>query len=285
MGQDRFRDRLPWVVIALLVLPTAAAGLLEPAIYDGLVEPAYIPGAYSQDAVSVVAAAGLLWLAVVARADRPKLMIVALGVLGYFFYAYGIYTIERVYNSLYLLYMAVFALSFWGAVYGAIGLVRRWPRASLPRGVRLTSASGAMLQPLLFYPLWIAMLLPLMSSREQIQSVYSVFILDLCFIMPAFLLLSLGVFRGRTPGLVLLPSAYVLGFTLIFSLAAAELAKGRFGAAFEPVPFWQSLLLSGLFLVLGLMHLTRLVIGTRNADRQGSGQDCRKLRPQGQKDS
>lgn len=42
---------------------------------------------------------------------------------------------------------------------------------------------------------------------------------------------------------------------------------------------------SGLFLVLGLMHLTWLVIDTRNADRHGSGQDGRRFPSQGQKDS
>ena len=69
---------------------------------------------------------------------------------------------------------------------------------TLPRALRIVSAAGALLQPLIFYPLWIAMLLPLMSARNQFDSLYSVFILDLCFIMPAFLLLAVLTFSpGR----------------------------------------------------------------------------------------
>ncbi|MEO3934454.1 hypothetical protein WMO79_16790 [Micrococcaceae bacterium Sec7.4] len=75
-----------------------------------------------------------------------------------------------------------------------------WPvRARLPQGIRVLSASGALLQPLIFYPLWIGMLLPLMRNGDQIDSLYFVFILDLCFVMPAFLILAVLTFRSRWP--------------------------------------------------------------------------------------
>ena len=114
--------------------------------------------------------------------------------MGYLFYGYGIYAIERVYNSLYLNYLAIFGLATWLLVLGAIDVVRRTAgSATLPRPFRRISAAGALLQPLIFYPLWIGMLIPVMVNREQIDSLYSIFILDLVFIMPAFLLVG-----GRT---------------------------------------------------------------------------------------
>lgn len=112
----------------------------------------------------------------------------------------------------------------------------------------------------MFYPLWIGMLLPLMAARQKIETIYSVFILDLCFIMPAFLVLAVAAFRGRKIGLLLLPAAYVLGFALIFSLAAAEPAKELFGARFDPVAFGAWLALSVFFFVLGAVHLFRLKV-------------------------
>ena len=63
--------------------------------------------------------------------------------------------------------------------------------------------------------------------------------------------------------MLLLPSIYVLGFTLIFSLAVGELVKPPFGATLSPAAFWPALSLSLLFLVLGALHLSKLRLGER----------------------
>lgn len=255
-----FLNRLLWAVAGLLALAAAATGLWLPGIYNRVVAADLIPGAYSQDLLSVAAGLALLYLSYAAGPQRAKYQIVALGLLGYLFYAYGIYVIERTYNGLYLLYMAVFAVSFWAMVTAGATMDRGAPSVSLPRALRLVSAAGAILQPLIFYPLWIGMLLPLMRSGERIDSLYSIFILDLCFIMPGFLILSFLTYRGRRTGLLLLPALYVLGFTLIFSLAVGELVKPLFGAVPGLAALLPAVGLSGLFLVLGSLHLAKLQV-------------------------
>jgi hypothetical protein len=258
--------RALWAATGLLALAAALWGVADPGIYSGVVTPDLIPGAYSQDLISVAASIALIFLAVSAGPGRARSHILALGLLGYLFYAYGIYVIERTYNGLYLVYMAIFALAFWTLTAAATGL-RQDPRVpSLPRALRIVSASGALLQPLIFYPLWIAMLLPLMGSRNQIDSLYSVFILDLCFIMPAFLLLAVLTFRSRPLGLLLLPALYVLGFTLIFSLALGELVKPLFAAETNFQALWLSLALSTFFAILGSLHLRKLEIPAQPLD-------------------
>lgn len=137
-------------------------------------------------------------------------------------------------------------LSFWALIYAGTTFGKETRAAALPRTLRLASAAGALLQPLIFYPLWIAMLLPLMRTGEQIDSLYSIFILDLCFIMPAFLILSILIFRSHKLGLILLPALYILGFTLIFSLAIGEIVKPLFNAALSPPALWPAVLLSML---------------------------------------
>ncbi|GGH93991.1 hypothetical protein ACFFGR_09575 [Arthrobacter liuii] len=251
-------NRLLWAVAGLLALAAASTGVWRPEIYEHVVARDLIPGAFSQDLLSVAAGLGLLYLSYAATLYRTRHQIVALGLLGYLFYAYGIYVIERTYNGLYLIYMAVFAVSFWGIALAGATMDRNSPSASLPTAPRLASASGAILQPLIFYPLWIGMLLPLMRTGEQIDSLYSVFILDLCFIMPGFLVLSLLTYRNHRAGLLLLPALHVLGFTLMFSLAVGELVKPLFGAAPSLAALLPALALSGLFLVLGILHLARL---------------------------
>lgn len=263
--------RLAWVLTALLAIVASGPGVVVPGVYSGLIEEPFLPGAFSQDAISLGAALALLVLAWAARDSGPKLEIVVLGLLGYLAYAYGIYIIERVYNWLYLVYMAIFSIAFWALVYQVVALCRRTVHVDLPKGVRLASASGALLQPLMFYPLWIGMLVPLMAARMKIETIYSVFILDLCFIMPAFLILAVAAFRGRKAGVLLLPAAYVLGFALILSLAAAEPAKALFGARFDPAAFVAWLALSLLFLVLGAVHLSRMrIVQVRSKGSQGS---------------
>ena len=247
-----------WVLTGLLTLPAAIAGLWRPGIYRDIVREDLIPGAYSQDLISAAAAIGLLFFALTRHSARAKPQIVVLGLLGYLFYAYGVYVIERAYNGFYLAYMAIFALSFWSLVCAGRSLRTDSFRPTLSLKLRLASATGALLPPLIFYPLWIAMLLPLMNSGEQIDSLYSIFILDLCFIMPAFLILSVQTYRSRTVGLILLPALYILGYTLIFSLALGEAVKPLFGAPLNPASLLSSLALSLFFLVLGTLHLLRL---------------------------
>ncbi|MDN4644545.1 hypothetical protein [Arthrobacter sp. PsM3] len=272
MGRSRWPVRGLWILTGALTLPAAVTGLLVPGIYRGVVAAELLPGAVSQDLMSAAAGITLPVLAFAARRGQAKAQIAALGILGYLFYAYGIYSIERTYNGFYLLYLAVFALSFWGMVYTALELRADGPRrARLPRGIRVLSAAGALLQPLIFYPLWVAMLLPLMRTGEQIDSLYSVFILDLCFIMPAFLILAVGTFRRRWPGLVLMPALYLLGFTLIFSLALGELFKPQFGVPVSALSLWSSVLLSALFLVLGGLHLWKLELDSSGVVTQRRG--------------
>lgn len=258
--------RALWAATGVLALGAAAPGVAVPGIYPGIVAPDLIPGAYSQDLISVAASAALIILALRVGHGRAKAQILARGLLGYLFYAYGIYVIERTYNGLYLVYMAIFTLSFWALVGAAASIHRDLEAPSLPRSLRIFSASGALLQPLIFYPLWIAMLLPLMSTGNQIDSLYSIFILDLCVIMPAFLLLAVLTYRSHPIGLLLLPALYVLGFTLIFSLALGELVKPLFGMNTNHQAFWLSFALSAFFGILGIFHLLKLKLPTRPAE-------------------
>jgi multisubunit Na+/H+ antiporter MnhF subunit len=262
-------NRLLWTVTAVLAFFAASWGVLSPAIYLHVVAPKLLPGALAQDIISVIAAIALLALSSRQPPHRVKDQIVALGLLGYLFYSFGIYVIERAYNGLYLVYLAIFALAFWSLVVAGTSLRRQiLARASLSRTTRLVSASGAILQPAIFYPLWIGMLLPLMSSGEKIDSLYSIFILDLCFIMPAFLVLGVMTYRNRSLGLVLLPAMFILGFTLIFSLALGELVAPLFGGEIEIGSLMMSLALSFLFLALGVVHLARLRVDAVSFDRR-----------------
>jgi hypothetical protein len=257
--------RVGWLIAGVLSLVTAAWGILDSDLYRGLIAPATLPGALSQDIISLLAGLALCRLAV-RRQIGPKSMLVGLGLLGYLFYGYGIYVIERVYNVLYLNYLALFGLAAWLLVLGAIGLVRQTGhRSSIRRRFARIAGTGALLQPLVFYPLWIGMLIPLMLHRNQIDSLYSIFILDLVFIMPAFLLLAVGLFRDRGWAVVLAPVIFVLGAVLMFSLALGELMKPAFGSSITLAGLMPPSLLTALFVVLVVAYLRRLRVHDNDA--------------------
>ena len=121
-----------------------------------------------------------------------------LGILGYLFYAYGIYVIERVYNVLYYFYLAIFGLSFWSIVYGIASIRQEiLQKVELSRLIRNISAGFSLFVALVFNALWIIQLLPLIKTGEKIEFLYSINILDLCFIMSTFMISVSWLSRKR----------------------------------------------------------------------------------------
>lgn len=253
-------NRVIWAVAGLLAVVVASLGIANPAIYDGLVTDPILPGVFTQDLLAVPAGLLLLWLAARTRSEAALVApLVAMGTLGYFFYAYGIYTIERVYNWVYPAYMALFALGFWGIVYGAVSLRRRnFDVLRLPNWLRRASVGYLFFNAVVFCALWMANLIPLMREHRKIEMTYSIFILDLCFIMPAFVMVGVMVLRGQTLGRLAIPPLAIAGFAILFPLGLAE--------ALKPVVYGtpMEMGMGGMYTVLSVVFLG-LAIGTLRA--------------------
>lgn len=100
-----------WCIVASLALFASIAGVSNLSIYEKVVSKDLMPAVLTPDLLTVVSSVLVLGLVFFKR-DNYKIQIIILGILGYFFYNYGVYVIERIYNNLYLIYMAIFALSF-----------------------------------------------------------------------------------------------------------------------------------------------------------------------------
>lgn len=237
----------------LLAAIAAAAGVISPSLYHGLIPASLLPGAYGQDLVTALTGTTLVALTVAPRRG-PRRELVELGLLAYLAYADGIFVIERMYNPLYLGYLAVFALAVWTIVLAA----RSIPvDAGVPTSwARIVCSVGALLQPLVFVPLWIVALVPLMAERRQIDSLYSVYILDLGFVMPAFLVTAVLLLRRLPSGSLLAPPMFVLGTVLIGSLAVSALVGPVFGIPTTGESLLPSAVLAVLFAVLTTVSLT-----------------------------
>ena len=97
-----------------------------------------------------------------------------------------------------------------------------------------------------------------MQASDKIEFLYSVYILDLCFIMPAFVIVGIKALRKARLGLLLIPAIFILGFTLIFSLAVSEMVKPLYDLNISAGGLVQPLVLAILFLVLAILHVQKL---------------------------
>ena len=267
MVQNLGTNKILWLLTALLSLSAALVGVLSPGIFSKVISTDIMPGVFGQDMMTIVASVIILLLAIRVKKEDSKKQIVILGILGYLFYAYGIYVIEQVYNVLYYLYLVIFGLSFWSMVYGVAKI--RWEvlqKVQVPRLMRNVSAGFSLFVALVFNILWIVQLLPLIQTGEKIEFLYSVYILDLCFIMPAFVIIGIMTVKKVGLGLLLIPAMFILGFTLIFSLAVSEVVKVLYDSTIDIAGLGPSLALSILFLVLAALHLRKLKISGERLD-------------------
>ena len=252
--------RIHWFIIAVLMGVVSVCGIVDPSIYTGVVSAELIPAAVGQDIISLVAAVLLFLLTLLIKPNQVKGQVVAIGIVGYVFYGYGIYVIEQVYNMWYLVYVVIWALSFWNLIY-ILATVDTSPLKSfvIPTWSRRTSIAIALLQPLVFIPMWVFALIPLIQTGDRVEYLFSIYIIDLVWVMPAFLILAWLLYKNHKTGIVFLPALFIVGFGIIFSLVVSELVKPFFGAVIKYDALWQSTVLSMLFLFATISHLRSIV--------------------------
>lgn len=260
MTFDIRTNRVLWLLTAALTLIAAAIGLARPSIYEPVVRNDIIPGVFTQDILAVVAALVLMSLALVADAHHFRKAIICFGVLGFIFYAYGIYVIEQIYTSLYPLYLALFGMSLFSLIYGLVSIKSPPHKGlTLPAWLRIGSAGFAVFVAVIFNLIWLGQLLPLLRTADRIEYTFSVYIIDLALIMPAFLISAILALQDRLLGLVGLPGLFIVGVGILSPLALAELIKpARYGMPMDSASLGLFGILATLFLALVSIYLTRL---------------------------
>ena len=252
-------NKILWLLVSCLSLISALTGVFNPNIYSKVISNNILPGVIAQDAITIIVGLLLLFLCWKTNEAELKKQIIAISLLGYLFYAYGIYVIERLYNSFYLLYMAIFALSFWSIVYGLSHInsdVLQNLRAS--KLVRYLSAGYLVFIALLFYPKWMGELFPLMQTGEKLDFLYSIFILDMVFVLPASIIIAILIIQRKALGMILAPLFFFKGFTLLFSVGLGEIFKPFYNQTFNPGEAAFYLILSVVFLALALLILWKI---------------------------
>lgn len=253
-------NRVVWLVTAIGALIAAAGGLANPAMYEAVVSREIMPGVFTQDLVVALAALLMLVIAITFGGSGVARPIIQFGILGFFFYAYGIYAIEQVYTSLYPLYLAVLALSVYGLALGLASLrTPFWSRLSVPNWMRYVAAAYAIFIAIMFNFIWLGQLQPLIQNADRIEYTFSVYVIDLSFIMPAMAIAGILALRRHALGIVSLPALFILGAGILSPLAIAELIKpARYGLTTNTGDLLLFGILSLIFLALTAVYLARL---------------------------
>jgi hypothetical protein len=257
-------NKILWFLNGLLALLAAVVGVANLDIYDGVVGSEILPGVLSQDILTILAALLLLFLTFRSRDGAAREQIVILGILGYIFYAYGIYAIEQVYNSLYFLYLALLGLSFYTLIYSVASIHRQLLlQVAVSDRVRRLGVGYSLFIAIFFSLIWVMQLVPLLQTGDRIDNLHSIFILDLSFIMPAFAILAIMAARKQGLGLLLTPALYVLGATLLFPVGLGELFRPYFDGAVNTADAALFLGISALFLIMAIVYLRALTFPGR----------------------
>ncbi|MDW7675781.1 MAG: hypothetical protein SCK28_14725 [Bacillota bacterium] len=252
-------NKILWMIIAVLSLIAALLGVVNPSIYNGLASNEVMPGVLSQDLMTILASITVIILVSIMKESDSKKQVVILGIIGYIFYAYGIYVIEIFYNSLYLLYMAIFGLSFYTLIFNVASVRQEMlQEVNIPKIIRNVSVGFSLFIPLLFYPMWISHLMPLMETGTKIENLYSIYILDMAFILPLFIVISIMALKNKGLGLLLIPTLFIKGFTLLFSVAVGTMLKPMYHQTGDVGEMMLYLSISFAFLILTVVYFRKL---------------------------
>lgn len=246
-----------------LALVAAVAGLVNPGMYDPVVPVEIMAGVFAQDLVVALGALLIIGLTAGMRAPDVRRTIVVAGILGFFFYAYGIYGIEQVYTPLYVLYLAVWAASTYTLALALVGLdYAAIESRGVPRAVRVAAAAYGIVIAVMFNALWIGQLVPLIQTADRIEYLFSVYVIDLVFVMPAFVIAAVLAIRERPLGIAALPALFVVGVGILSPLAVAEALKGpRYGLPVDTGSLALFGILAAVFLISTVVYLVALGAG------------------------
>ncbi|HNT77036.1 MAG TPA: hypothetical protein PKH77_18655 [Anaerolineae bacterium] len=222
------------LLIGLLTLGAAGAGVFIPGFYDGIVDPRYATGTITADVVSLISVPLLglcVWLA---RRGSLVARMAWIALVVYLGYAYATYAFDRLYTVFFLAYVAIFSLS---CIVG-VSLLARLDVAQLAEAtrempLRRVTAGFLVFTGLVLY----AIELPILLARipGEIQSGGTPFmVLDMALVAPLSILTGIWLWQRQPWGAALTGIFLIKAITLMSGFLAADYIDWFAGRPMEP---------------------------------------------------
>lgn len=253
------KNKKLWLIVASLSLVAAVIGVFNQDIYSKVISDEVLPGVISQDIITIIISSILLFFSLKLKDINIKEQIISLSFIAYLIYGYGIYVIEQIYSPLYILYVAIVALSFWSLVYSLINIREEISEnIKLPKFIKYMTIGFLIFIPALFYTLWIGELIPLMKSGEKLEFMFSIYIMDMVFVLPAFLISAYMIIKEEFLGYIFAPLLFFKAFTLLFSVGLGGLLKPLYNQISVQGENMFYIILSIIFLALAVLNYWNL---------------------------
>ena len=260
-GSLRFRQVAEGLSAAILVLMVGAstAGLVVDDLYpDGPWAREALRGG---DLTTLLVAAPILLLSLVfVRRGSRRAQVVWLGTLAYSVYNYAYYSFGARFNDLFLVHIALLALSIWATAFAVAGLDVATVVRSLDRNGsgRWVGAFLALVGTVLG-GLWIVLsirfaLTGKLMADIPIRGIHLVFAIDLALLVPALVVAGVLCWRRTAVGVLFAAVMAVMG-----SLYQVNLLLAGFFQAEADVPGVKAFPPEGVVLAIGFFAAAAVI--------------------------
>jgi len=246
------------IPVTVLMTIAAGSGLFVRGLYRDA--PFFALQAVAQDFVTLFVVVPTLAVSVWLTArGSSRARLVWLGALAYIVYSYAISAFVVRFNSLFLVYIGLFGCALYALIGGVIttdmkGIAQRFTR-HVP--VRSVSAFLALLA-LMFYAVWLSEAVPAVlrgtvppSVQQNGTPTNAVHVLDMAWMLPAFVIAAMNLARRTPLGYTLAGTALTFVVLLVLAVLSIVVFAVRAG---HPVVVPQVAIFGTSFIV-GLVLL------------------------------
>lgn len=226
------------VPICILLAIAAATGLFITNFYRD--SPSYVAQARGQDVISLFVVLPLMIVAAwLSSRGSTAARLLWFGGLAYVLYTYVFFAFDMRFNALFLVYVALLGCSLYALAGSLAGSNMPAIKTSFAdrTPVRAVSIFLAVVT-ILFYCMWLSEVLPAMLGNEIPQSVQEsgtptngVHVLDMAWILPAFGLTAIQLWRRRALGYTLAGSSLAFLALLVLAILGMVVVMGLEGQA------------------------------------------------------
>ncbi|MHB8958292.1 MAG: hypothetical protein ACYDAN_01535 [Candidatus Limnocylindrales bacterium] len=264
--------RTPWVLSVLLVVATTVASITALALPELLNGPAVMVGSMRGTALVVLVLAVPIVVLAMASARHGSLPGVVGWIGGAAFIAYQgwMFLLAIPFNGLFLVYVAMFAFSFWAFVALLLGLRAEPYASSFTATLPARLLAGWMVASCLaFYALWLKNVVP--ASLDSVAPAFLAgtgmvtptnYVLDMALFLPFTIAVARALWR-RTPWGLVVGGAMLLALVL----ESVAIADQWAGAAADPGSSVASAAMTPAFLVIAAIGAGALALWYRGTVR------------------
>jgi hypothetical protein len=222
------------LLIGLLTLAAAGAGVFIPGFYDGIVDPRYATGTITADVVSLICIPLLAVCVWLARRGSLVARMAWIALVVYLGYAYANYAFDRMYTVFFLAYVAIFGLSCMVVVSLMSRLdVGQLAKTTREMPLRRVTAGFLVFTGLVLY----AIELPIILARipgETLSGGTPFMVLDLALVAPLSILTGVWLWRRQPWGAAMTGIFLIKAITLMSSFLVADYMDWFAGRLMDP---------------------------------------------------